>query len=127
MRSGSDTNYTSAPGPAYAKWCIPVIILGNSTELNPGEQPGAPLLMSFEKWPSLAMYGFAYDNMGRLIGTSTQYTFLPGYNFQNSYSYDMLNRLTTLTNFADRTLRLGRDVDGTTARSGSQVMSFGTV
>jgi YD repeat-containing protein len=64
-------------------------------------------------------YAFAYDNMGRLIGTSTQYTFLPGYNFQNSYSYDAasnrtsmsapdgstnsynydtLNRLTTLTN-----------------------------
>jgi YD repeat-containing protein len=65
------------------------------------------------------MYAFAYDNMGRLIGTSTQYTFLPGYNFQNSYrydaasnrtgmtapdgstnsyNYDTLNRLTTLTN-----------------------------
>jgi RHS repeat-associated protein len=64
-------------------------------------------------------YAFAYDNMGRLIGTSTQYVFLPGYNFQNSYSYDAasnrksltapdgstnsynydtLNRLTTLTN-----------------------------
>ena len=23
-------------------------------------------------------YGFAYDNMGRLIGTTTQYSFLPG-------------------------------------------------
>ena len=23
-------------------------------------------------------YGFAYDNMGRLIGTTTQYAFLPG-------------------------------------------------
>ena len=59
------------------------------------------------------------DNMGRLIGTSTQYTFLPGHNFQNlytydaasnrvglvapdnstnTYQYDTLNRLTTLTN-----------------------------
>ena len=28
------------------------------------------------------------DNMGRLIGTSTQYTFLPGHNFQNLYTYD---------------------------------------
>jgi YD repeat-containing protein len=28
-------------------------------------------------------YGFAYDNMGRLIGTTTQYSFLPGHNFQN--------------------------------------------
>jgi hypothetical protein len=26
--------------------------------------------------------------MGRLIGTSTQYTFLPGHNFQNAYAYD---------------------------------------
>jgi RHS repeat-associated protein len=64
-------------------------------------------------------YGFAYDNMGRLIGTTTQYSFLPGYNFQNAYAYDAasnrtsktapdgstntyqydtLNRLTTLTN-----------------------------
>ncbi len=24
-------------------------------------------------------YGFAYDNMGRLIGTTTQYAFLPGH------------------------------------------------
>jgi RHS repeat-associated protein len=65
------------------------------------------------------MSRFAYDNMGRLIGTSTQYAFLPGYNFQNSctydaasnrtsltapdgstnsYQYDTLNRLTALTN-----------------------------
>jgi len=64
-------------------------------------------------------YGFAYDNMGRLIGTTTQYTFLPGTNFTNAYSYDAnsnrvgytapdgstntytydtLNRLTTLAN-----------------------------
>jgi RHS repeat-associated protein len=64
-------------------------------------------------------YGFAYDNMGRLIGTTTQYSFLTGTNFTNSYtydadsnrtgytapdgstntySYDTLNRLTTLAN-----------------------------
>ncbi len=64
-------------------------------------------------------YGFAYDNMGRLIGTTTQYSFLPGHNFQNAYTYDAasnrtylvapdgsnnnyqydtLNRLATLTN-----------------------------
>jgi RHS repeat-associated protein len=42
-------------------------------------------------------YAFAYDNMGRLIGTSTQYTFLPGYNFQNSYSYDAASNRTSLT------------------------------
>jgi RHS repeat-associated protein len=42
-------------------------------------------------------YAFAYDNMGRLIGTSTQYTFLPGHNFQNSYSYDAASNRTSLT------------------------------
>ncbi len=42
-------------------------------------------------------YGFAYDNMGRLIGTSTQYTFLPGHNFQNSYTYDAASNRTSLT------------------------------
>ena len=26
-------------------------------------------------------YGFAYDNMGRLLGTTTQYAFLPGHNY----------------------------------------------
>jgi RHS repeat-associated protein len=67
-------------------------------------------------------YGFAYDNMGRLIGTTTQYSFLPGtpaptfsnsYGYDaasnrtsftapdgstNTYAYDTLNRLSTLTN-----------------------------
>ena len=33
-------------------------------------------------------YGFAYDNMGRLVGTTTQYAFLTGTTFTNSYSYD---------------------------------------
>ena len=33
-------------------------------------------------------YGFAYDNMGRLTGTTTQYAFLTGTTFSNSYSYD---------------------------------------
>jgi RHS repeat-associated protein len=64
-------------------------------------------------------YGFAYDNMGRLIGTTTQYSFLPGITYTNAYgydaasnrasftapdgstntyAYDTLDRLTTLTN-----------------------------
>jgi YD repeat-containing protein len=42
-------------------------------------------------------YAFAYDNMGRLIGTSTQYTFLPGHNFQNGYTYDAASNRTSLT------------------------------
>ena len=41
-------------------------------------------------------YGFAYDNMGRLIGTSTQYSFLPGHNFQNAYGYDAASNRTAL-------------------------------
>jgi len=63
-------------------------------------------------------YGFSYDNMGRLTGTSTQYSFLTGaltnsYSYDaasnrtgftapdgstNTYSYDTLNRLTMLAN-----------------------------
>ncbi len=63
-------------------------------------------------------YGFSYDNMGRLTGTSTQYAFLTGtftnaYSYDansnrtgftapdgstNTYSYDTLNRLSTLAN-----------------------------
>ena len=35
--------------------------------------------------------------MGRLIGTSTQYSFLPGHNFQNGYSYDAASNRTSLT------------------------------
>ena len=42
-------------------------------------------------------YGFAYDNMGRLIGTSTQYAFLPGLNFQNAYTYDAASNRASLT------------------------------
>ncbi len=34
------------------------------------------------------VYGFAYDNMGRLIGTGTQYSFLPNQTFTTSYTYD---------------------------------------
>jgi RHS repeat-associated protein len=33
-------------------------------------------------------YGMAYDNMGRMLGTTTQYAFLPGHTYTNSYTYD---------------------------------------
>jgi RHS repeat-associated protein len=33
-------------------------------------------------------YALAYDNMGRLIGTTTSYNFLMGRNFATSYTYD---------------------------------------
>ena len=40
-------------------------------------------------------YGFAYDNMGRLIGTTTQYAFLPGKTFANGYGYDAASNRTS--------------------------------
>jgi RHS repeat-associated protein len=33
-------------------------------------------------------YSFTFDNMGRLIGTTSSYSFLSGRNFRTSYSYD---------------------------------------
>ena len=45
----------------------------------------------------LGSYGFAYDNMGRLIGTSTQYSFLPGITYSNAYGYDAASNRTSFT------------------------------
>ena len=42
-------------------------------------------------------YGFAYDNMGRLIGTTTQYSFLPGVTYSNGYGYDAASNRTSFT------------------------------
>jgi RHS repeat-associated protein len=42
-------------------------------------------------------YGFAYDNMGRLVGTSTQYASVSGPTFTNSYTYDAASNRTSLT------------------------------
>ena len=42
-------------------------------------------------------YGFAYDNMGRLMGTSTKYAFLSGPTYTNSYTYDAASNRTSLT------------------------------
>ena len=42
-------------------------------------------------------YGFAYDNMGRLIGTTTQYSFLPGNTYSNAYGYDAASNRTQFT------------------------------
>jgi RHS repeat-associated protein len=41
-------------------------------------------------------YGFAYDNMGRLIGTTTHYSFLTT-TFSNAYTYDAASNRKTLT------------------------------
>ncbi len=42
-------------------------------------------------------YSFTFDNMGRLIGTATSYTFLPGRNFTTSYTYDKASNRTGFT------------------------------
>jgi YD repeat-containing protein len=42
-------------------------------------------------------YAFAYDNMGRLIGTTTNYSFLSGKTFTNGYSYDAASNRTGFT------------------------------
>ena len=42
-------------------------------------------------------YAFAYDNMGRLIGTTTNYSFLSGKTFTNSYAYDAATNRTGFT------------------------------
>ena len=43
------------------------------------------------------VYGFAYDNMGLLIGTTTQYAFLAGQTYTNAYTYDAASNQTGLT------------------------------
>jgi RHS repeat-associated protein len=42
-------------------------------------------------------YNFTFDNMGRLTGTSTQYSFLSGRTFTTSYSYDAASNRTVFT------------------------------
>ncbi len=78
-------------------------------------------------------YQFAYDNMGRLTGTTTDYSFLTSRTFTNAYQYDAasnrtrftdpesgqtdyvydaLNRLTSLTNFSAQTFTFSYDALG---------------
>lgn len=45
-----------------------------------------------EKWIEVANH-----YMGRLIGTTTEYSFLPGTNFSNSYGYDAASNRTSFT------------------------------
>jgi RHS repeat-associated protein len=42
-------------------------------------------------------YALAYDNMGRLIGTTTNYSFLPSRPFTTSYAYDAASNRTGFT------------------------------
>ena len=46
---------------------------------------------------STGSYGFAHDNMGRLIGTTTQYAFLLGITYSNAYGYDAASNRTSFT------------------------------
>lgn len=39
-------------------------------------------------------YGFSYDNMGRLTGTTAQYAFLSGTTFTNASTYDAASNCT---------------------------------
>jgi RHS repeat-associated protein len=77
-------------------------------------------------------YSFTYDNLGRLVGTSTQYAFLTstltnGYTYDadsnrltltnpqggvTTYSYDSLNRMTGITDFAGRNFTFSYDALG---------------
>jgi len=42
-------------------------------------------------------YAFAYDNMGRLLGTTTSYSFLASRSFANTYTYDAASNRTGFT------------------------------
>jgi RHS repeat-associated protein len=42
-------------------------------------------------------YAFAYDNIGRLMGTTTSYSFLTSRNFTNAYTYDAASNRTGFT------------------------------
>ena len=42
-------------------------------------------------------YRFTFDNMGRLTGTTTSYSFLPGRTFTTSYTYDKASNRTGFT------------------------------
>ena len=42
-------------------------------------------------------YGFAYDNMGRLVGTTTSYSFLTARTFTTSYAYDAASNRMSFT------------------------------
>ena len=47
--------------------------------------------------------------MGRLIGTTTQYSFLPGVTYSNSYSYDAASNRTSFTAPDNSTVSYGYD------------------
>jgi RHS repeat-associated protein len=57
-------------------------------------------------------YGFAYDNMGRLLGTTAQYSYLSGQTFSNAYKYNAASDQVSLTDAAGVTTTYAYDVLG---------------
>jgi hypothetical protein len=55
------------------------------------------------------VYGFASDNMGRLIGTTTQYSYLRGLTFSIAYTYNAAsNRQPVTARLRDRRTAMTR-------------------
>jgi RHS repeat-associated protein len=71
-------------------------------------------------------YGFAYDGMGRLIGTTTQYSFLPARTFSNAYAYDKASNRTGYTDPESGTVAYGYDaLNRLTSLNSSLAGNFG--
>jgi RHS repeat-associated protein len=59
---------------------------------------------------STGTYQFTFDNVGRLIATNTQYSFLPSRTFTNSYSYDAASNRVGFTDPEGGSTTYGYDV-----------------
>jgi RHS repeat-associated protein len=70
-------------------------------------------------------YSFTYDNLGRLLGTSTQYSFL-GTALNNSYSYDAASNRVSFTNSESGTTNYAYDtLNRLTSLTDSNTGQFG--
>jgi len=71
-------------------------------------------------------YGFSYDRMGRLTSTTTQYAFISGRNFTNSYGYDAASNRTGFGDPAGGSTSYGYDtLNRLTTLTGSVAGQFG--
>ncbi|HET9285558.1 MAG TPA: IPT/TIG domain-containing protein [Candidatus Angelobacter sp.] len=55
------------------------------------------------------IYGFSFDTLGRLTASATQYSFLPGPTFTNTYAYDVDSNRVSFTAPDGSTNTYGRD------------------
>jgi RHS repeat-associated protein len=70
-------------------------------------------------------YGFAYDNMGRLVGTTTSYSFLTSRTFTVGYTYDKNSNRTQMTDPEGGSTTYAYDVlDGLTSITNFQSQQF---